>query len=274
MDMTSVIYSVLSLGGVGVLMGLGLGYASKKLAVEEDPRLNDIVAALPGVNCGGCGVAGCSAFARALLKGDVKASGCPVGGAECTIKLSEILGIEAQIAEKMVAYIRCGGVTNVSRTNYEYYGLLDCSAAAQLVGGGTKSCTHACMGAGTCVRACKFGAITITDGLAVVDRGKCTACTMCVLSCPKKLIELIPFKSQVTVACSSKDAGKTVRQNCSVGCIACKLCEKACTYDAIHVTDNIARIDFNKCTYCNDCVAKCPTGTIRSQTYVKPPKPE
>jgi len=273
MDMTYVVYAVMSLGGVGLLMGLGLGLASKKFAVEEDPRLGAVIDALPGANCGGCGVAGCAAFAKAVLSGEAKPNGCPVGGAECVTKISEILGIEAKITEKMCAFVRCGGESSFSRNNYEYYGLLDCSAAAQLAGGSCKACVYACLGGGSCVRACKFGAMNIVDGVAVVDKAKCTACTMCVLSCPKSLIELIPHKAEVTVTCSSNDAGKAVRANCSVGCIGCKLCERACAFDAIHVTNNIAKIDYATCTNCNECVKKCPTGSIISQTCESPKNP-
>ena len=270
--MEVLINSVLSLGSLGLLMGLGLGFASKKLAVEEDPRLPDLLAALPGANCGGCGVAGCAAFARGLIKGDCKSNGCPVGGAELVVKLSQILGVEAVISEKQVAFVKCNGDNDVSRSNYEYYGLLDCSAAAQLVGGGSKSCSFACLGGGTCVSVCPFDAINMVNGIAVVDKEKCTACGACVPACPKALIELIPHKSIVTVACNSKDPGKVVRQNCSVGCISCKLCEKACTYDAIHMTENIARVDYEKCVYCNECVKKCPAGTINSTTCENPKK--
>ncbi|MCL2852035.1 MAG: RnfABCDGE type electron transport complex subunit B [Defluviitaleaceae bacterium] len=271
MEMT-IINSVLSLGGVGLLLGLGLGLASKKLAVEEDPRLAYLVAVLPGANCGGCGVAGCAAFARGLLNGSTKPNGCPVGGADCTAKISDILGIEAVLGEKQVAYIRCNGDDDVTRSNYEYYGLLDCTAATHLVGGGSKACTFACLGGGNCVSACQFNAINIVNGIAVVDKEKCTSCGACVPSCPKALIDLIPYKSIVTVACNSKAPGKIVRQNCSVGCISCKLCEKACEYDAIHVVDNIAKVDYAKCTYCNECVKKCPSATINSTTFENPKK--
>ena len=270
MDMTSIIYSVVSLGGVGLLMGLGLGYASQKLAVEEDPRLPDLEAALPGANCGGCGVAGCAAFARALLKGEVKPDGCPVGGTECVIKISEILGIEAQIGEKQVAYIKCGGSSGVSRSKYEYYGLTNCNAVAQLMGGGSKACGFACIGGGTCAVVCPFEAIDMANGIAIVDKEKCTACGACVPVCPKALIDIVPYKSVVTVSCNSKDAGKIVRQNCGVGCITCKQCERACIYDAVHVTEGISKIDYAKCVYCNECVKKCPTGAIKSETFKNP----
>ncbi|MCL2617023.1 MAG: Fe-S cluster domain-containing protein [Defluviitaleaceae bacterium] len=270
MDITPIISAVASLGGMGLLMGLGLGYASVKLHVAEDPRLPDLVAALPSANCGGCGVAGCAAFARALLKGDMKPSGCPVGGSELAEKLAGILGVEVQLSEKQVAFVKCNGDGDVSQSKYEYYGLLDCTAASFLVGGGSKSCGFACLGGGSCANVCPFDAINMVNGIAVIDKEKCTACGACVPACPKSLIELIPHKSIVTVACNSKDPGKVVRGNCAVGCIACKMCVKACAYDAIHVEDNIAKVDYAKCVYCNECVKKCPTNTINSTTFQKP----
>ena len=44
---------------------------------------------------------------------------------------------------------------------------------------------------------------------------------------------------------------------CSVGCIGCKMCEKVCESDAVHVVDNIAHIDPEKCIGCGACAATC-----------------
>jgi len=272
MDITVILFGIASLGGIGLLLGVGLGYASKKFAVVEDPKLEPLVAALPGANCGGCGLAGCTAFAKAVLKGTAKPNGCPVAGPESVEKIAEILGIEAIAGDKQIAFVKCNGTVDVSQNRYEYFGIDDCNAAMQLVGGGAKACNYACLGGGSCATACQFDAIEMVNGIAVVDKEKCVACGACVPACPKALIDIIPHKAIVTVACNSKDPGKIVRGNCGVGCISCKLCEKACQYDAIHVVDNIAVIDYEKCTYCNDCVKKCPASTINSETYEKPKK--
>jgi len=114
-----------------------------------------------------------------------------------------------------------------------------------------------------------------SQGLPVVDPAKCKACNKCVLACPKKLFTLVPVTGKVYpatvhsggvyVACNSHDTGKDTKAVCPVGCIACKLCEKACKFDAIHVIDNVAVIDYNKCTSCQECVKVCPMKTIQAR---------
>lgn len=63
---TTAVILVAVLGGV---FGLVLATASKKFAVEEDPRIGEITNLLPGANCGGCGFAGCGALADAIVSG-------------------------------------------------------------------------------------------------------------------------------------------------------------------------------------------------------------
>ncbi len=262
--LNNIILPMVSLGGMGLLFGLGLGYAGIKFKVEEDPRFAPIRDALPGANCGGCGFVGCDAFAKAVLAGEAKPNGCPVGGANSTIKISEVLGVVPEIKEREVAFVKCAGNENKSTFRYEYFGLDDCNAAQQLAGGGSKSCTFGCLGGGSCVRACQFGAISIEEGIALVDKEKCTACGKCAAACPRALIELVPYSSEVKVACNSTDNGKVVRSHCTVGCIGCKLCTKACGVAAIAVDNNLAKVAYDKCTQCGDCAKKCPMKTIQS----------
>ncbi|SPY43665.1 ferredoxin [Peptoniphilus harei] len=75
----------------------------------------------------------------------------------------------------------------------------------------------------------------MVNGVAVVDKEKCVACMKCINICPKKIISLRPYKSKTVVECKSLDSGKVVRNNCSIGCIGCGICEKNCPKDAIHV---------------------------------------
>ena len=112
------------------------------------------------------------------------------------------------------------------------------------------------------MQVCPADAIHVIDGVAVVNENRCVSCGLCVKACPKSLIEIKPVKNTVAVQCSNKDRGPQVKAVCSAGCIGCHLCEKQCESDAIHVVDNLAHIDYEKCTLCGKCAAKCPAKVI------------
>jgi Na+-translocating ferredoxin:NAD+ oxidoreductase RNF subunit RnfB len=261
MDFTSIIKAAASLGSMGLVFGAGLAYASQKFAVEIDPRAVAVRDALPSANCGGCGFPGCDGFANAVVAGLAPINGCPVGGAETTEKISVIMGIEAPTGDKQIARVLCNGGTNC-KDKFIYDGIKDCNAQIAL-NGGSKTCSFGCLGDGTCVDVCPFDAIFINDkGVAEVIPDKCTACGKCIEACPKKIIELVPYKQLTVVDCKNTEIGGHVKQNCSFACIGCKICEKNCPYDAIHVVNNLAKIDYDKCTNCMICVEKCPTKAI------------
>ncbi|MDR1065901.1 MAG: RnfABCDGE type electron transport complex subunit B [Clostridiales bacterium] len=260
-----ILICVAILGALGLLFGCALGFAAVKFKVEEDPRVELVREALPGANCGGCGFPGCDGLAFAIANGSAKANGCPVGGESVAAKISDIMGVNLEKRSRVTAYVKCAGSESVSARRYEYSGLEDCGAQAKLAGGGPKSCSYGCLGAGNCVVKCQFDALKVVDGVAVVDKEKCVACGQCVDACPKNLISLIPYEAAVKVACSSKDFGKPVRDACSVGCIGCRICEKICPLKAAHVNDNLAEIDYDACRFCLTCVGKCPTKAIQSE---------
>ena len=264
----NILNSVLVLGILGLIFGLILAFASKKFAVEIDERVEKILIALPGANCGGCGYPGCGGLANAIVEGKVGINGCPVGGAECSAKIGEIMGITASQGEKEVAKVICRGNCNVAKNKYEYQGITDCRSAAVL-NGGSKDCRYGCLGLGTCVEYCAFGAISIVDGIAVVDENKCVMCGKCINVCPKALIVRKPQKQKVVVECNSKDFGKVVKQKCTSGCIGCGMCVKACPSEAIIFENKIAKIDYSKCTQCMACVAKCPAKVISGKIQDK-----
>lgn len=248
-------------GGLGLIFGLGLSFASKKFAVEVDDRVAMVREILPGANCAACGQTGCDAFAECVVAGTCAANGCPVGGAEVARKISEILGVEAADVEVKTARVICGGTTQTCRSKFNYEGIEDCAAAANLYGG-PQSCSYGCVGMGNCARACPFGAIVVEDGLARVIQSKCTGCGKCVSACPKRIIELIPVCCEYTVKCSSLDRGNIVRQNCDVGCIGCGRCTKACPEGAIKLNGTLAKIDPQICKNCGECAKVCPTKSI------------
>lgn len=257
-----ILIAILVLGSLGLIFGIGLAIASKKLAVSVDPKLEQVQHLLPGSNCGACGNAGCFGFAESLLSGKSTADACRVCSDEIKEKIAKVMGLALEKQTKKIATLHCNGGIRV-KDKYLYDGAQDC-VAANLVLGGQKECVFACLGFDTCVRACPFGAISMSEEkLPIVDKVKCRSCNKCVLACPKKLFSLISVTYPVFVACNSHDLGKDVKSVCPVGCIACKLCEKACKFDAIHVIDNLAVIDYHKCTSCKECVKACPTKTIR-----------
>lgn len=259
---TGIIIAAVVVGGTGLFIGIFLGVAGQKFAVEVDEREEAILGVLPGNNCGGCGYAGCSGVAAAIVKGEAAVSACPVGGAAVAGKIAEIMGVEAGEEEHLVAFVKCAGNCDVAKQEYEYEGIHDCTFVNMMQDAGPKGCNYGCLGEGSCVKACPFNAIHIENGVAVVDKEACKACGKCVAVCPKRLIELIPYKQKCMVQCSSKDLGKDVMKNCSVGCIGCGICAKNCHFEAITVEDHLAHIDVSRCKNCTLCAQKCPKKII------------
>lgn len=251
---------------VGLFIGLFLGFAAKAFEVKTDEREIQVRELLPGANCGGCGYPGCDGLAAAIVRGDAPANGCPVANKEAHQKIAEVMGTVVEETERMVAFVKCSGTCDKTEVKYEYYGVQDCNKAALVPGKGNKKCSHGCMGFGSCVKACAFDAIHIINGIAVVDKEKCTGCSSCTAQCPNKLIDMVPAAARHLVVCNSPEKGKDVKAACSAGCIGCKLCVKSCEYGAITVENNLAFIDYSKCTNCGKCAAACPVKVIRVES--------
>jgi electron transport complex protein RnfB len=261
--MNTITISLLAMGGLGLFFATVLAIASEKLKVNEDPRVAKVSEALPGLNCGACGQAGCHDLAEKIVaQGSLEGLRCPPGGAEIDEQIAEILGITAGLAVKMRAVVKCGGSKELAFDRFEYRGINTCTAA-EIVGGGHKACNFGCLGFGDCVRACPFDAIHMGDDrLPHVDELKCTGCGLCVDACPRRIIELVACSNRILVSCNSKDKGAVVRKVCKVGCIACNLCVKT-SPEGYSIKDNLARVNYEKGDAAAEAaIIKCPTKCI------------
>lgn len=258
---TLLFYSMVTLGGLGLAVGVMLIAASKMFKVETNPLVEEVVEVLPGANCGACGFAGCADFAERVVNESAPIDGCPVGGFETAKEIGGIMGQDVSESEKEYPYVRCnGGVNCVDR--FDYVGIEDCKAVMML-SDGEKGCSYGCMGRGTCARVCPFGAIEIVENrLPEINQNLCRSCGLCIDACPNEILIFGKATEKVHVQCSSHDKGKTVKAVCTIGCIGCKICEKVCPVDAAKVTNLLAEIDQEKCTACGLCVEKCPQHTI------------
>jgi electron transport complex protein RnfB len=257
-----IVVAFLTLALLGTAFAVLLSLSYRVLAVKGDPKLELFLSILPGSNCGACGHAGCLGYAESLVKGGAEPTGCLAGGAAVAAKLAEAMGVAVNAQEELVAFVACRSGRKVARMKYDYVGVRNCQAASLLFGG-DKYCEYGCIGLGSCVRVCPFDAITVTEeGLSVVDSAKCRACRKCVKACPRKLIGMVPKSQTVLVACKNLDRGKRAKEVCPMACIACRLCERNCPADAITVTNNLAVIDYAKCTRCGICIEKCPQKSI------------
>ncbi len=259
--MQGIVIATLVVAVISLLIGMALVTAGKKFYVEVDERETAVREHLPGNNCGACGYAGCDAVAAAIASGEAQTNACPVCSDDAVQKISQIMGVEASLSVKMAAFVKCAGTCDHTSEKCNYVGIRDCRAAA-LSGIPVWECEYGCMGFGSCVNVCAFDAIHVVDGAAVVDTEKCAGCGRCVTECPKNLIELVPTNKKLAVKCSSHDRGPAVKKVCSAGCIGCMLCVKQCEHDAIKVENNLAHIDYEKCTGCGKCAEKCPAKII------------
>ena len=281
--MGEILIAIGILGGLGVAFGAVLAAASKVFYVETDPRLEKLNECLPGANCGGCGYAGCAAYAEAVLNGEAPIGKCAAGGNECAQAMAEIMGVEAAEVTRKVALVRCSGekiydqqgnLVRGVKSKATYEGFKDCIAASKVGGNGPISCKYGCLGFGTCVKACRYDAISVVNGVAKVNEDRCVGCMACAAVCPRDLISAVEPHRNVVIACNSMAKGAVTTRSCTLGCIGCGLCKKICPNGAITVANNLAVIDYAKCDNCGLCATVCPKHLIKDSNVEHLPDPQ
>lgn len=269
--MSTSIMILIVLASLGLIFGFILAFANKKFAIEVNPLIHIVEDVLPKGQCGACGYAGCMAYAEAVvLNPDVPPNLCIPGKEPVAKAVAELTGKTAEAVEPRIAQVRCAGTNEKAVRTFEYSGIDDC-AAANLLFGGAKTCKYGCLGLGTCVKNCPFGAMTMSpSGLPIIDPAKCTGCGKCETVCPKKVIAMMPLGAHVRVNCNSRDKGPIARKACSAACIGCGLCVRECPHEAVKVENNVAIVDPKVCIEkCSEakCLVKCPTKAIRKAVH-------
>jgi NADPH-dependent glutamate synthase beta subunit-like oxidoreductase/NAD-dependent dihydropyrimidine dehydrogenase PreA subunit len=207
----------LAIGGLGLLAGVGLAVASRVFYVYVDPQIIEVEEALPGANCGGCGLPGCSSAAQAIVVGHLAPNACVGGGADVHEKVAEILGVEVELKEPEIAQIGCRYSVAKADIKYLYDGVNDCRAA-MLLDGGTKECPIGCIGLGTCISVCPFDALSMgDDGLPVVHENICTGCGTCVRTCPKGIIALTSVSNRILGEFTTEECTAPCQRTCPAG---------------------------------------------------------
>lgn len=259
----TILTAFLVVTSIGLVAGILLALASKFLYVKEDETVKLVRECLPGINCGACGYTGCDDYAKAVANGSAKTNLCIPGADSVAANVAEVMGVEAQDVVEMMAFVGCNGNFDATDKASDYDGVKTCSAASMIYGG-PNNCNFGCLGCGDCADLCPVNAICINDSIAHIKASVCIGCGLCVETCPKNIIKLIPQTARVAVMCNSNDKGGVARKKCKNACIGCKKCELNCPSGAITVQNNLAVIDYDKCTSCGICADVCPTKCIHS----------
>ncbi len=247
----------------GMSLGLIIALANKFLAVEVDPRIEEVDEMLPAANCGGCGYAGCAAFAKAIVNDGVDPAKCPVCSEEEATAIAKFMGITLDFDDPHVAVVKCCGDNVHSPERAIYNGVADCNSAI-LVAGATKSCQHGCLGMASCARVCPFNAIEIDEErlIAIVHPELCVGCGKCIDTCPRKLIEMVPKKAPIHILCNSPEKAPVQRKGCAKGCIGCRKCAKLAP-ENISMDGFLAKVDYKNFPENPELIDVCPVKCIK-----------
>ena len=273
--MTYVFLALGIVGVIGIVAAILLYIAAKRFSVKEDPRIAEVEALLPGANCGGCGLSGCAAFARACCTAtSLDGLNCTGLGDKEMAEIAKIVGLAEGVRIRKVAVIRCNAACETRQLVNNYDGIRSCVLENSFYQG-ESACNFGCLGLGDCVTACPFGAMTfsVSEQYPTVDADKCTGCGKCLEACPRNLPqmrEVHPGKQLVYVNCSNRNKGPLAMKECEVSCIGCGLCKKKCPSEAITLESFLATIHSDKCISCLECVEVCPRKSIIAEPEPAP----
>lgn len=273
-----IIFAAVLMAALGLVLGVVIGWFAKFFRVESDSRVELITELLPGANCGGCGKAGCSDFAKSVVAGENPPSKCPVSSSEQISSIAMVLGVAAGKSFQQRAVVCCGGDVEQTRRLLNYNGVFDC-VSASLIAGGPKGCSYGCLGMGTCANHCPFGAIEMINNLAVIHKELCVGCGNCVKSCPRHVIKLVPAEADVHVYCNSPLKGAAKKQVCNVPCIGCRKCAKFAP-EKFSVDGFLAEVNYQSTAFptVDDVLEiNCPTGallTVEEHLKIEQNEPE
>ena len=270
--MAEVYIPVILLGVLTLIFGAFLVFSAEKFKVKKDERIERIHEILPGIDCGACGAPGCAAYAQGVVEGKYGVNGCKAGGQEAANKIAEIMGVKNKGSEdEKVAVLLCLGDNETAKRIANYDGIMTCEALH--LAGGNKGCQYGCLGLGDCSRACPFDAIEMgSKEIPYVIEEKCTACGVCVTTCPRGLFKLIPKNQDIYVACSSYDDAKTVKNACSRGCIGCGMCTRVTENEIVIMEGKLAIVQWDKIKdnkALEPALEKCPAKTFVRKSELK-----
>lgn len=266
--MPNFVLAIITMITVAGFFSFLLYFAYRRLAVKYDKRIDEIMELLPGVNCGACGFSGCRALAENLVAAE-ELSFCPLAGNDIMRQIYKKLGRELKMGEEKKAIVKCGANLSQRKVTARYHGPKTCKASD--IYSSYQLCSYGCLGFGDCARVCPVSAITIENGLAVIDINKCIGCAKCVSACPKNLISIVSLASDFLplVACSNKDKAKEVKEVCSLGCIGCGICVKVGPDQGFRLDENLASVNYellkeeHDITKWEKAQGKCPMHTIQ-----------
>ena len=152
---------------LGLLFGLGLGWAARRFKVESDPVIDQIDAILPQTQCGQCNYPGCRPYAEAIASGEADINQCPPGGESGVRALADLLGVQAKPLNPDNGPEKQPSVAVIDE--------------------------QTCIGCTLCIQACPVDAILGAPKLMhTVIAAECTGCDLCLPPCPVDCIDMVP----------------------------------------------------------------------------------